>query len=99
MKKTHGGNHSSGSNSNGQCLSEVWYLDDTKKCYFVCSTFTQYLRLAILHLGIVGWQMVFSPHGLSMSTQQWMGMFCKERLCVYEQSRSTTKLHNSSQKW
>jgi tubulin polyglutamylase complex subunit 2 len=71
--------------------SEIWYVDEKKKWHFMCHTFTQYLRLALLHCGIIGWQMIFSPQGISMTTQQWMGMFTRERLCVYESARVAVK--------
>jgi hypothetical protein len=36
----------------------------------------------VVHLGIYGWQSAFTPEGASPATQQWMRMFCKERLIV-----------------
>jgi tubulin polyglutamylase complex subunit 2 len=73
---------------------EVWLVDNSKRWHFICFSFTQYLRLAVLHLGIIGWHGVYFPEGLSMTTRQWMGMFCRERLCVYENQRLA--IRNSS---
>lgn len=64
---------------------EIWYNDKlSSKWYYICNTFTQYVRLSILHLGIYGWHRVYSDEGLTMTTRQWMGLFCRERLCVYQ---------------
>jgi tubulin polyglutamylase complex subunit 2 len=75
--------------------SEIWFKDtstSTATWHFICYTFTQYLRLSILHLGIFGWQRIFTPEGVSMTTRQWMGMFCRERLCVYQ--HHSAKMNN-----
>lgn len=61
---------------------EIWFQDLSARWHFVCHTLKQYLRLMILHLGIIGWQMVYTADGLPQSTQQWMRVYCKERLCV-----------------
>jgi hypothetical protein len=61
---------------------EVWLLDLSGGFHFICHSFTQYLRLMVSHLGIYGWQMAFTSEGLSETTQQWMSLFCKERLIV-----------------
>lgn len=64
---------------------EIWFKKTSNSTWhFVCHTFTQYLRLSVLHLGIFGWHDIFTPEGISMTTRQWMGMFCRERLCVYQ---------------
>jgi tubulin polyglutamylase complex subunit 2 len=70
---------------------EVWCVDNNKRWHFICYSFTQYLRLAVLHLGIIGWHAMYFPEGMTMSTRQWMGMFCRERLCVYENQRLAAK--------
>lgn len=63
-------------------LPEVWLLDLSGQLHFISSTFTQYLRLMVSHLGIFGWQLAFTEAGMSETTQQWMGLFCKERLII-----------------
>ena len=78
--------------SDMESSSEIWYQDTPNSTWhFVCHTFTQYLRLCVLHLGIYGWHKIFSPEGISMTTRQWMGMFCRERLCVYQHHISQNK--------
>jgi tubulin polyglutamylase complex subunit 2 len=61
---------------------EVWLQDTNSRWYFMCGSFSQYYRLSLVHLGIIGWQDAFTPAGLSPTTKQWMGIFCKERLLV-----------------
>jgi len=61
---------------------EVWLIDQSSRLHYISSSFTHYFRVMIAHLGIIGWQLAFTPEGLPMQTQQWMGMFCKERLIV-----------------
>jgi hypothetical protein len=59
---------------------EVWFVDRCGRFHYICPSFKQYLRLMVTHLGIRGWQLAFTPEGLPPETQQWMNIFCKERL-------------------
>jgi tubulin polyglutamylase complex subunit 2 len=59
---------------------EVWLLDNNGGMTYLCSCFTHYFRLLIVHLGMIGWQGIFLDCGLSEITQQWMNIFCRERL-------------------
>jgi len=61
---------------------EVWFQDISARWHFVSPTFTHFLRVMVVHVGIYGWQLAFTPEGLPTTTQHWMGLFCKERLCV-----------------
>jgi tubulin polyglutamylase complex subunit 2 len=61
---------------------EVWLLDQAAQLTFICSTFSQYMRLMVLHLGIYGWQLLFTSDGLPENAQIWMDIFCKERLLI-----------------
>mmetsp|Transcript_2419 Transcript_2419/g.3788 ORF Transcript_2419/g.3788 Transcript_2419/m.3788 type:complete len:267 (-) Transcript_2419:4016-4816(-) len=61
---------------------EVWFIDRSSRWFFLSKNFTQYFRLLIIHLGIHGWQLAFTPEGLPTTAQHWMGMFCKERLII-----------------
>ena len=63
--------------------TSIWFRDNTdRQCSYVCSSFTHLLRIMVVHLGIIGWQRAFTPNGLSTSTQSWMYLFAKERLCI-----------------
>jgi tubulin polyglutamylase complex subunit 2 len=61
---------------------EVWFVDQSARWHYISKTFTQYFRLMVIHVGIHGWQLAFTPEGVPPVTQQWMGLFCKERLIV-----------------
>jgi hypothetical protein len=61
---------------------EIWYQDHLGNWHFICHTFTQLMRIMVVHLGISGWQLAFTPEGLPLVTRQWMNLFCKERLAI-----------------
>lgn len=81
---------------NGNVVSEepeIWILDQSACLSYLCRSFTHYLRLLVVHLGIKGWQGVFMDQGWSINTQLWMGMYCKERLIVDRHYRGDMKPH------
>jgi hypothetical protein len=61
---------------------EVWFQDISARWHFVSATFSNFLRLLLAHMGVFGWHMAYTPEGLSAETIHWMGLFCKERICV-----------------
>jgi tubulin polyglutamylase complex subunit 2 len=61
---------------------EVWYQDRSARWHFLSSSFSDYLRLMVVHAGVHGWQLAFTPEGLPPLTQQWMNLFSKERLIM-----------------
>jgi hypothetical protein len=61
---------------------EVWFQDISARWHFICPTFTHFLRLMVSHLGIYGWHLAYTQEGLPPETIHWMGLFCKERICV-----------------
>lgn len=82
---TNSNSHGSASlDSHGQQYAnpEIWYQDPSTRWHYICNGFTEYLRLAIVHLGVAGWLMAFTPEGLSNDSKNWMGLFCPERLCI-----------------
>lgn len=54
---------------------EIWFLDRSLQWHFLASTFTNFFRMLILHLGIPGWQYSFTDTGLSPETENWCNMF------------------------
>jgi len=36
--------------------------------------------LMMMHVGVHGWQLAYTPEGISLITKQWMNLFCRERL-------------------
>lgn len=63
---------------------EVWFQDISARWHFVSASFTNFLRLMVSHLGVYGWQLAYSSEGLPPETIHWMGLFCKERICIDE---------------
>jgi hypothetical protein len=61
---------------------EVWYQDRSARWHFLSSSFSDYLRLMVVHAGVHGWQLAFTPEGLPPLTQQWMNLFARERLLM-----------------
>ena len=61
---------------------EIWLQDTSSKFHYLTYNFTSFLRLMVMHLGIVGWPLVFTPYGITPSTYQWMNIYCKERLIL-----------------
>ena len=60
----------------------VWWQDAQGTWHYVSASFEAYYRLACLHLGILGWQGVFTPLGLPHGTRQWLRFFSPERLAL-----------------
>mmetsp|Transcript_12669 Transcript_12669/g.12268 ORF Transcript_12669/g.12268 Transcript_12669/m.12268 type:complete len:316 (+) Transcript_12669:477-1424(+) len=65
-------------------LWSVWlkHTSENSKWYFLTSNFSSYFRLAIVHLGIIGWQNTFTVEGLDDYTMLCMRRFAPERLVV-----------------
>ena len=61
---------------------EIWLHDNSLRWHFICSSVSQYCRLMIMHLGILGWPLIFTPEGIPPTTYQWMCIHCKERLIL-----------------
>jgi hypothetical protein len=61
---------------------EVWLLTNSCQLIYICQSFLQYLRLMVTHLGIFHWQLAFSDDGVPDLTEQYMHLFCKERLVI-----------------
>lgn len=74
--------------SSSSSFFNISLLDQSGDLHFLCENFTQYLRLSMTHLGIKGWQLALTVHGLPLETQVWMNVFCKERLIVDRHSYS-----------
>ena len=61
---------------------EVWFVDRSARWHFLSASFSDFLRLMVVHVGIFGWQLAFTPEGLPPMTQQWMQLFARERLVM-----------------
>ena len=61
---------------------EIWFQDRSARWHFMSRSFSDFLRVMVVHLGIDGWVMAFTPEGIPQITRQWMGVFNRERLCL-----------------
>ena len=61
---------------------EVWFQDLGCGWSRIARSFTRYFRLLLVHLGIVGWQYAYSPAGIPPPTEQWMRLYCPQRLAL-----------------
>jgi len=63
-------------------LDGVWFCDTDGHWHWLADSFASYYRLMIVHLGILGWQYIFTPQGLDALTMQWMRLYCPQRLML-----------------
>ncbi|XP_041464510.1 tubulin polyglutamylase complex subunit 2-like [Lytechinus variegatus] len=63
-------------------VAEIWFLDTALRWHFLTSTFAQYFRLMMVHLGLPQWQYAFTDVGLSPSARQWFNLYGPYRLQV-----------------
>ncbi|OQR83302.1 hypothetical protein ACHHYP_14860 [Achlya hypogyna] len=61
-------------------VAQVWLRDLTDHWHFLAKSFGDYYRLMIVHLGLVGWQLLFTPDGLDPVTLQWFHLFVPGRM-------------------
>ena len=63
------------------CVSgELWLLDLSLSWHFLSSTFSDYFRLAVVHLGLTQWPYVLTRHGLSPQCEVCV---CEVGVCVW----------------
>ena len=48
---------------------EIWFLDRSLEWWYLASSFTDYFRMMIVHLGLPLWQYLFTATGLSPETK------------------------------
>jgi tubulin polyglutamylase complex subunit 2 len=53
----------------------VWFSDRSGMWYWVASSFTEYVKMMTIHLGLPGWQYAFTDIGLSPISQQWFSVY------------------------
>eukprot|EP00474_Spongospora_subterranea_P005589 CRZ06047.1 hypothetical protein [Spongospora subterranea] len=72
--------------------SRIYFQDLSCRYYFLCNTFTEYVRLLFLHLGLPRWQYAFTDCGLPPTTIQWMRLFANHRLQLDVRSSRNLRL-------
>ncbi|XP_066021529.1 tubulin polyglutamylase complex subunit 2-like [Pocillopora verrucosa] len=61
---------------------EIWFLDRSLEWWYLASSFTDYFRMMIVHLGLPLWQYLFTTTGLSPETKQWFNLYAPTRLAI-----------------
>lgn len=61
---------------------EIWFLDRSLEWCYLASSFTDYFRMMIVHLGLPLWQYLFTATGLSPETKQWFNLYAPTRLAI-----------------
>ena len=61
---------------------EIWFQDLGAEWNYICSHFTDYFKIMMLHLGLPRWQYVFSAVGLDPDAAQWHRYFAPDCLVV-----------------
>lgn len=51
---------------------EVWFQDLGCSWNFLASSFSDYFRLMLSHVGLPNWQYAFTPIGLEPATRAWL---------------------------
>ncbi|KAJ3119263.1 Tubulin polyglutamylase complex subunit 2 [Physocladia obscura] len=58
------------------CSAEVWFQTaKSGEWYFLSETFSGYFRLAVLHLGICGWQLLLTDQGVPQYILDWISFY------------------------
>ncbi|RNA15524.1 dnaJ -like protein [Brachionus plicatilis] len=65
--------------------AEIWFLDRSLQWHFLTDSFKNYYRLAISHLGLPQWHMLYTQDGLPPFLNQWFYMFCPGRILVHQE--------------
>ncbi|KAG5448737.1 Tubulin polyglutamylase complex subunit 2 [Clonorchis sinensis] len=66
---------------NSRC-SEIYYIDRDASFHRLCDTLSQYIRLAAVHLGIIGWQTCYTSSGPRPEFLQYAALYTPERLSL-----------------
>ena len=75
-----GGPSSLPSPSSSSCYRGVWLQDLEGRWHILAETFTDYMRLQVVHLGLPSWQLAFTDVGLTSETEIWFRFLSPERL-------------------
>ncbi|CAB3980617.1 Hypothetical predicted protein, partial [Paramuricea clavata] len=72
---------------------EIWLLDRSLRWAYLASSFQNYFRMLIVHLGLPLWQYRFTQVGLSPETKQWFNLYAPSRVdeCVEEHENNTSE--------
>ena len=65
--------------------TSIWLLDLALCWHYLCPSFSDLLRLAIVHLGLLQWPYAFTPYGLSPQYEVCVGL-CSETGLIWSPS-------------
>ncbi|OQR92048.1 tubulin polyglutamylase complex subunit 2 [Thraustotheca clavata] len=71
---------------------EIWLKNCMDEWHFLAKSFSNYYRLMIVHLGLIGWQQLFTPNGLDPITRQWYYLFIPGRMIQSKAADSPEKV-------
>lgn len=78
---------------------EIWFLDYSLQWYYLAPSFLLYFRMLITHIGIPGWQYLFTNVDLSPESLLWFSMYLPYRLPnAYKQSRLNLTVQKESER-
>ncbi|TPP59724.1 hypothetical protein FGIG_05119 [Fasciola gigantica] len=60
--------------------SAIYFIDRDGCIYHLCETLTQYIRLAVAHLGLIDWHVWYTPTAPSNQSMQYTALFVPERI-------------------
>lgn len=61
---------------------EVWFQALSCRWFRIATTFSNYFRLMMVHLGLPHWQYAFTESGLDPVSRQWLRLLCPQRLGI-----------------
>lgn len=67
---------------------KIWFLDRAVRWHFLASSFMEYFRLMVMHLGLPQWQYAFTDIGLSPMSKQWFNLYAPVRLAIDDEQLS-----------
>ena len=60
--------------------AQVWFQDGSCALSLLANSFSEYVRLLMLHLGLPGWQYAYTEAGLDPTCRQWLRLMAPDRL-------------------
>lgn len=66
----------------GTRRGQVWFQDGSCALSRLATSFGEYLRLLVLHLGLPRWQYAYTEAGLDPTCRQWLRLMAPDRLAV-----------------
>ncbi|KAI9362513.1 hypothetical protein DFJ73DRAFT_773242 [Zopfochytrium polystomum] len=74
-----------------QAQPQVWLQDTRGVWYPLARSFSSYFRLAVAHLGIIGWQLGMADAGMPRATADWLTFYSPERAAVDRRVRAALR--------